>query len=98
MTMKWYTKETWFDKFKWKLKRWIYHYEIVDRHKYDLILKEDWRLYFVMSKKEYEEAKKIYEEKGYITYEFCPTAIGNGLNIRVEKTGEVIDITDYDTW
>lgn len=81
-----------------KIKRLFKRYQIVDRYKYDLIYKKDWGLYFVMSKKEREEADKIYKEKGNITYEFCPTGIGYGLNIHVVKTGEVIDITDYDTW
>ena len=43
--------------------------------------------------------KKIFKEKGTISYEFYPCAgIGWGVRLHVLKTGEIIDITDVESW
>ena len=79
---------------KYQLKRW----KIVDKYSYKIIPIEDLKRYFILTKEEYKDAQIIYKEKGTISYEFYPTGIGWGVKIHVEKTGEVIDITDVSTW
>lgn len=54
--------------------------------------------YFSLSPKEYEDAEKIYKEKGTIEYIFYPCGIAWGVKVKVVKTGEEINITDVETW
>lgn len=35
---------------------------------------------------------------GNLTYEFTPTSIGLAVRVRHSGTGEVLDLTDYDSW
>ena len=56
------------------------------------------KYHYVLSEKEYKQAKEIYKEKGTISYEFYPAGIGWGVKVHVEKTGEIIDITDVSNW
>lgn len=72
---------------KWKL---------VDTTKYNIIPGNT--TYFWLSDKENEDAKRIRKEKGDISYIFTYTGIGISLKVKVIKTGEIIDITDYSTW
>lgn len=53
---------------------------------------------FTLSEKQLKRAEEIYKEKGTISYEFIPSGIGWVVKVKVIKTGEEIDITDYDTW
>lgn len=94
-----YVKATKWDlfwnKLKWKFLKW----KLVDTSKYCLIPWEDGKRQFTLSKKEYEDSQKLYKEKGTISYEFYPCAgIGWGVKIHVLKTGEIIDISDVDSW
>lgn len=94
-----YVKATKWDLFwnrlKWKFLKW----KLVDTSKYCLIPWEDGKRQFTLSKKEYEDSQKLYKEKGTISYEFYPCAgIGWGVKIHVLKTGEIIDISDVDSW
>lgn len=104
-------KETWiFKNNKWvKATKWdlfwrpIKHkftkWKLVDTSKYWIIPEDDRKLHFILSEKEYEEAEKLYKEKGTISYEFYPCAgLGWGVKIRVVKTDEIIDITDVTNW
>lgn len=77
---------------------WLRRFKIIDTWKNVVIPKNDRKYYFKLSPKEYEDAQKIYKEKGTISYEFSPTGIGSVVKVKVLKTGEIIDITDYDTW
>jgi len=43
-------------------------------------------------------SEDIFKDKGNISYEFIPNGIGYSVKIKVLKTGEIIDITDIDTW
>ena len=89
---------------KWILfKRWVEftlkRWKIVDTSKYWIIPEDERKLHFILSEKEYEEAEKIYKEKGTISYEFYPCAgRGWGIRLHVLKTNEVIDVTSYDNW
>jgi len=84
--------------FKQKIKKLITRYKIADTWKYKLVPYEDSKYYFKMSPKEYEDAKRIYKEKGTISYEFYPCGgVGWGLRLHA-KCGEVIDVTDYNSW
>lgn len=83
------------NKIKWKFTKW----KLVDTSKYDLVPWEDKKRYFILSPKEYEDAEKLYKEKGTISYEFYPCAgIAWGVKIHVLKTDEIIDISDVSTW
>lgn len=89
---------------KWKLfknniKWWFLKWKLVDTFKYRLIPQSEMKKWFGLSDKEYEESKKLYKEKGTISYEFYPCAgIGWGVRVHVLKTKEIIDITDVSTW
>ena len=89
---KWILFKRWI---KFTLKRW----KIVDSTKYWIIPEDDRKYHFILSEKEYNEAEKLYKEKGTISYEFYPCAgFGWGIKIHVLKTDEIIDITSYDNW
>ena len=89
---------------KWILfKRWVEftlkRWKIVDTSKYWIIPEDERKLHFILSEKEYEEAEKIYKEKGTISYEFYPcVGLGWGIRLHVLKNNEVIDVTSYDNW
>lgn len=95
---KWIKPSKWL-LFKRKIYNWFTRFKIVDSKKYWLLSHNDSKYYFKLSAKEYEIAQTIYNEKGTISYEFCPCGgIGWGVKIHVLKTGEIIDITDVSTW
>ena len=95
---KW-VKATKWDLFWRPIKHKFTKWKLVDTSKYWIIPEDDRKLHFILSEKEYEEAKKLYKEKGTISYEFYPCAgIAWGVRVRVLKTGEVIDISDVDSW
>ena len=55
--------------------------------------------YFSLSPQEYEDAEKIYKEKGTLEYIFYPCAgLAWGVKVKVIKTGEIINITDVSCW
>lgn len=92
-------KTTKWDLFWRKIKNLRTRFKIVDTHKWCLVPWEDRRKQFTLSDKEYEDAKKLYEEKGTISYEFYPCGgIGWGVRIHTLNTNEIIDITDYNNW
>lgn len=79
---------------KFKFIKW----KLIDTSKYCSIPWEDIKKQFVLSDKEYKDSKKIYEEKGTISYEFIPSGIGCEIKVHVLKTGEIINITDFNNW
>lgn len=82
-------------KIKFLFKRW----KLIDTTKYWIISNNERKFHFVLSEKEYEEANKIYKEKGTISYEFYPcSGLGWGIKIHVLKNNETFDITSYDNW
>ena len=95
---KWVIATKW-DLFWNSIKRTLTRWKLIDTHKYCLVPWSDKKRQFILSDKEYIEAQNIYKEKGTISYEFYPCAgIGWGVKIHVEKTKEIIDITDINTW
>ena len=85
--------------FKRRIKWWFIKWKLVDTFKYRLIPQSEMGKWFGLSDKEYEDAEKLYKEKGTISYEFYPCAgIGWGVRIHVLKTDEIIDISDVSTW
>lgn len=92
-------KATKWDLFWRPIKHKFTKWKLVDTSKYWIIPEDDRKLHFILSEKEYEKAKKLYKEKGTISYEFYPCAgLGWGVKIRVVKTDEIIDITDVTNW
>lgn len=81
-----------------KLENLWNRWRIIDTWKYQLILKSDLKRYFCLSPEEYEVVQKIKKEKGDISYHFYPTGIGTTVRVKVKKTSEEIDITDYNYW
>lgn len=95
---KW-TKASKWDLFWRTISHYFNRYKIVDTWKYKLILHDDSKYYFKLSPKEYEEAEKLYKEKGTLSYEFYPCGgIGWGVRVKVVDTDEIIDITDVSSW
>lgn len=85
--------------FKREIHRWITRFKFVDSWKYRFIPHDEMKYHFVLSPKEYEDAQKIYKEKGTISYNFYPAGgIGWGVELKVLKTGEIIDISDVSSW
>ena len=94
-----YIKATSWDLFWRKIKNYRERFKIVDTWKYKLIPHDDSKYYFKLSSKEYNDAKKLYKEKGTISYEFYPCAgIAWGVKIHILKTDEIIDISDISCW
>lgn len=88
-----------YDLFIRKITRIFNKWKIVNISKYCLVPWDDRKKQFTLSDKEYEESKKIFKDKGTISYEFYPCAgIGWGVKLHVEKTKEIIDITDVSKW
>jgi len=80
---------------KHKFTRW----KLIDTSKYCLTPWESKIRTFTLSDKEYKDSQKLYQEKGTISYEFYPCAgIAWGVKIHILKTGEIIDISDVDSW
>ena len=91
-------KATKYDLFIRKITHIFNKWKIVNTSKYCLVPWNDCKKQFTLSDKEYKESKKVFKDKGTISYEFYPTGIGWGIRIHVEKTGEIIDITDVSKW
>lgn len=82
-----------------KIRTFVHKYKIVNTSKYCLVPWNDKKKQFILSDKEYKEAKELYKNKGTISYEFYPCAgLGWGVRIHVLKTKEIIDITDTSNW
>ena len=71
-------------------------YKLVNLNKYQVLPRD--QMIFILSDKQRKQADEIYKEKGTISYIFGPTGIGWTVKLKVWETGEIIDITDYDTW
>ena len=85
--------------FKRNLKLWCKKWKLIDKSKNRIIPNSEMKRYFSLSPKEYEDAEKIYKEKGTLEYIFYPCAgLAWGVKIKVIKTGEIIDITDVSNW
>ena len=85
--------------FKNKLKRESKRWKIVDTFSNKIIPLDNMKRYFSLSPQEYEDAEKIYKEKGTIAYIFYPCGgIAWGIKVRVLDTDEEIDITDVTCW
>ena len=94
-----FVKATKWKLFKSELKSQLKRWKLVDKYSNRIVPSSDWERHFVLTPKELEDAKNIYKEKGAISYEFYPCAgIAWGVRVRVLKTGEVIDISDVDSW
>lgn len=97
--MNYFIKESKFNLITYKIKNFFTKWKIIDSNKYWIIPEDERKLHFVLSNKEYEESKKLYKEKGTISYEFYPGGgIGWGIKVHILKTNEIIDITSYDNW
>lgn len=95
---KWIKATNWM-LFKYRLKISIKKWKLVDKYSNRIIPIEEMKRYFSLSPIEYEQAEKIYNEKGTIEYVFYPCGgIGWGVKVRVLKTGEEFDITDVSCW
>ena len=85
--------------FKRNLKLWCKKWKLIDKSENRIIPNSEMKRYFSLSPKEYEDAEKIYKEKGTLEYIFYPCAgLAWGVKIKVIKTGEIIDITDVSCW
>lgn len=82
--------------FKRKIIRIFYRYKLVDSWKFTIFPHEDIKYIFKMTPKEYEKTKKLYEEKGILSYEFYPIG-GIGYGLKIHTKDEVIDVTDFDS-
>ena len=89
-----YVKATKWMLFIREIKRRINRFKIFDSWTYKLVPYSDSKYYFRLSEGEYEQAQKIYKEKGTISYEFYPCG-GIGWGVKIHTKDEVIDITDY---
>lgn len=86
-------------KFKRLIHDWVNRFKLVDTWKYKLIPHTDSKYYFKLSSKEYENAEKIYDEGNTISYEFYPIGgIAWGVRVKILESGEVIDISDTESW
>lgn len=92
-------KATKWDLFKYKVQTEVKRWVLVDRYANKIIPKSELGRYFSLSPIEKEAADKLYKEKGTLSYEFYPCAgITWGVRVKILKTGEVIDISDCDSW
>ena len=69
---------------------------VTDTWRYNIVPHEDLKYIFKMTPKEYERTKKLYEEKGTLSYEFYPIG-GIGYGLKIHTKDEVIDVTDLDS-
>ena len=77
------------------MKRW----KLVDKYSNKIVPNSELKRHFTLSPIEYEQAEKIYKEKGNIAYIFYPCGgIAWGVKVRVLDTNEEIDITDVTCW
>ena len=71
-------------------------YKLTDTWRYNIVPHEDLKYIFKMTPKEYDRTKKLYEEKGTISYEFYPIG-GIGYGLKIHTKDEIIDVTDLDS-
>lgn len=94
-----FVKATKWKLFKWEIKRQLKRWKLVDKYSNKIVPNSELKRYFTLTPKEFEEAQKLYKEKGTLSYEFYPCGgIAWGVKVKILKTGEVIDISDYDSW
>ena len=85
--------------FKRNLKLWCKKWKLIDKSENRIIPNSEMKRYFSLSPQEYEDAEKIYKEKGTLEYIFYPCAgLAWGVKVKVIKTGEIINITDVSCW
>ena len=85
--------------FKRNLKLWCKKWKLIDKSENKIIPNSEMKRYFSLSPQEYEDAEKIYKEKGTLEYIFYPCAgLAWGVKVKVIKTGEIINITDVSCW
>ena len=93
-----WVKATRWMEFKQKIKSLLTRYKLIDTWNNRIVPNDELGRHFIMSEKEYEDAKKIYDEKGTISYEFIPGG-GIGWILKIHTAdSETIDITDYESW
>ena len=60
--------------FKRNLKLWCKKWKLIDKSENRIIPNSEMKRYFSLSPQEYEDAEKIYKEKGTLEYIFYPCA------------------------
>lgn len=80
------------DKFKHFFTKW----KLVNTRKFLVIPHKNYK--FILSDKQQKEVEELYKTKGGMDYIFYFTGIGIGFKVKIWKTNEYIDLTDYDTW
>lgn len=94
-----FVKATWFGLLIRKIKHLFTKWKIINTDYYWIVPNSDRGRHFILTDKEYKKAKKLYKDKGTISYEFYPCAgIGWGIKIHILKTNEIFDITDIEAW
>lgn len=87
-------------KFYWhRIKYFFTKWKFINTSKYFIIPISELNRHFFLTEKEYEDSRRIKKENGEIVIEFGPGGgIGTSVYVRVIKTGERINITDYTSW
>jgi len=85
--------------FKHNIKKNLKRWKLVDKYSNKIIPSSELGRYFSLSPIEYEQAQKLFKEKGTLSYEFYPCGIGWGIRVHcLDKNNEIIDITDVTCW
>lgn len=81
-----------------KIKNYFKKWKLVDTTKYAVepIVPKTYK--FVLTEKQQAQVDELYDSKGSMDYIFYFTGIGTGFKVKLWKTNEYIDLTDYDTW
>lgn len=79
------------------IKNWFKKWKLYDSSKYDIIPKYI-KYNFRLSPTQIKQVEKLYSKYGNMDYIFYYTGIGIGFKVKIWKTNEYIDLTDYDTW
>lgn len=86
--------EIYWDKFKHFFTKW----KLINSDSYTLLKFPHPTRIFILSEKQQKQVDEIYKTQGGMDYIFYFTEIGIGFKVKIWKTNEYIDLTDYDTW
>lgn len=82
-----------------KIKYFFNKWKLINTSKYLILPISELNKHFFLTDKEYKDSELIRKEKGDIAIEFGPGGgIGISVYVVVIKTGERINITDYNNW
>lgn len=69
-------------------------WKFVNTEKYDILSKSNFT--FILNNTQQEEAERLIKEYGDLEFCFSHNALGISVKVRILKTNEIINLSEYD--